>query len=90
MELTYKYYCASFIILLVSTTIKLTFNNISCFVILALPVVSSYFIHNLVCLSNNKAHITISATLLCTPRSRRPTQAAIGTQLAALRPLPTA
>ncbi len=90
MELTYKHYLASFIILLASTTIMLTFNNISRFVIHALPVVSSYLIHNLVRLSNNKAHITISAVLLYMPRSHRPTQAAISTQLDALHPLPAA
>jgi hypothetical protein len=90
MELTYKHYYASFIIFLVSTTIKLPFNNISHFDIHALPVVSLYLIHNLIYLSNNKVHIPISAALLYTPKSCRPTQAAISTQLAALRPLPAA
>jgi hypothetical protein len=88
---TYKHYCASFIILLlVCTTIKLTFKYNSRCVIHALHVVSSYLIHNLVRLSNNKAHITLSVALLYMPSPRRPMPAAISTQLAALRPLPAA
>jgi hypothetical protein len=81
-------YYASFIILLVCTTIKLTFNNISRFFILALPVVSSSLIHNLVSLCNNKTHQTILAALLFKPCQRHPTPAAIRPQLATLRPLP--
>jgi hypothetical protein len=56
----------------------------------ALPVVSSYLIHNLVRLRINKAHQTISAALLYTPCPRLLLPAAIGTQLAGVRPLPAA
>jgi hypothetical protein len=76
-----QHYRASCIILLGCTTIKLTFNNISRFVIHALPVVSLYLIHNLVCLHSNKL------ALLYMPCPRRPMPAAIRTQLAALYPL---
>jgi hypothetical protein len=51
-----QHYHASFIILLGCTTVKLTFNNISHFVIHALLVVSLYLFHNLIHLHNNKAH----------------------------------